>query len=159
MILRAATAADAAVLESFDLGGETDPWMTEVKEIVSGLLAWRDDSTLCSLDRQVIVAEISGEIVAVAAHERVEHERFGALDAHRYLMVVAVPAGHRRSGLARTVTESILVEMQRAGVRTVQWLVHPRNAASLAFSRSVFPEADELQPPEDRPYVKFVLGL
>jgi hypothetical protein len=48
--------------------------------------------------------------------------------------------------------------MQSDGV-PVSWLIHPANAASLAFSRSVFPDADESSPPEDDPYVRCVLGL
>jgi hypothetical protein len=74
-------------------------------------------------------------------------------------MLVAVRADHRRTGLGRVLTESVVSEMQHEGVSTVRWLVHPQNVASLAFSRSVFPEADETYPPEDRPYVVFMLAL
>lgn len=74
-------------------------------------------------------------------------------------MVVAVHSAHRRSGLARMVTEAVIAEMQASGVESVSWLVHPRNLASMRFSRSVFPDADESSPPEDDPYVSFVLGL
>lgn len=49
--------------------------------------------------------------------------------------------------------------MQSDGVQSVSWLIHPANAASVAFRRSVFPDADESSPPEDDPYVRFVLGL
>lgn len=49
--------------------------------------------------------------------------------------------------------------MQADGTRSVQWLVHPGNAGSLAFSRAVFPKAEESSPPEDRPYTCFELGL
>jgi len=81
------------------------------------------------------------------------------LPDHRYLMVVAVRHEHRRSGLARLLTESIFAEMQGDGVRTVSWLVHPHNHASMSFSRTVFPEANETYPPEDKPYVSFLLRL
>jgi hypothetical protein len=37
--------------------------------------------------------------------------------------------------------------------------VHPRNHASILFSREVFPEAAETSPPEDKPYVVFTLSL
>jgi hypothetical protein len=57
------------------------------------------------------------------------------------------------------LTESLLEEMQRDGVRIIRWLVHPANMASIAFSQAVFPEADETYPPEDRPYASFVLAL
>lgn len=106
-----------------------------------------------------MVAEDGGQVVAVAAHERVEHERAGVLAAHRYLMVVAVRQDHQRSGFARTITEAVIAEMQSDGVQSVSWLIHPANAASVAFRRSVFPDADESSPPEDDPYVRFVLGL
>ena len=128
-------------------------------EIVSGLVGWRDDAEHLPLDRQVVVADEDGAIVAVGAHERVEHEGLGPLAEHRYLMVVAVRADHRRSGIARVLTESLLSEMKLDGVRTVDWLVHPSNFASIAFSRSVFAEADETYPPEDRPYARFVVNL
>ena len=159
MILRDATSDDETALESFDLGDERSPWLDEVAEIVSGLVGWRDDVEQASLDRQIVIADDDGEIVAVAAHHRVEHDRLGPLAEHRYLMVVAVRADHQRSGIARVLTESVFAEMQRDGVRTVGWLVHPANFGSIAFSRSVFAEADETYPPEDRPYARFVLGL
>lgn len=158
MILREATEEDARALDSFDSGSGT-PWLDEVVEIVDGLLRWRDDPTQVDFDRQVIVAEIDGEVVAVAAHERMEHERIGVLIEHRYLMVVAVRTGHQGSGLGRAVTEAIFAEMQADGVRSVRWLVHPRNYASVAFSRAVFPEAGETSPPEDHPYLSYELGL
>jgi hypothetical protein len=113
VILRDATAADDAALASFDPGSGT-PWLDEVIEIV-----------------------------AVAAHERLEHERVGVLSAHRYLMVAAVRQDRQRTGLARTITEAVVAEMQSDGVQSVSWLVHPRNAASIEFSRRVFPEADD----------------
>ena len=159
MILRDARSDDEAILESFDLGDDRPPWLDEVAEIVSGLVGWRDDVEQTSLDRQIVIADDDGEIVAVAAHHRVEHDRLGPLAEHRYLMAVAVRADHQRSGIARVLTESLLSEMQLDGVRTVDWLVHPSNLTSIAFSRSVFAEADETYPPEDRPYARFVLSL
>ena len=159
MILRDTTADDESALEAFDLGDIRSQWLDEVAEIVSGLVAWRDDAEHLPLDRQVVIADDDGEIVAVAAHERVEHERLGPLSEHRYLMVVAVRADHQRSGSARVLTESVFADMQRHGVRTVGWLIHPSNLASIAFSRSVFAEAGETYPPEDRPYARFVVSL
>ncbi len=159
MILRHAATDDQSALEAFDLGDTRSPWLDEVAEIVSGLIAWRDDAEHRPLDRHVAIAESEGEIVAAAAHERVEHERLGPLSEHRYLMVVAVSAEHRRSGIARVLTESVFAEMQRDGVRTVGWLAHPANLASIAFSRGVFAEAEETYPPEDRPYASFLLAL
>ena len=159
VILRDATADDEAALGSLDLGTAASSWFEEVSEIVAGLLAWRDDRASQRLARQVVVAEIEDEVVAVAAHECVEHERVGPLADHRYLMVVAVRADHQRGGVARMLTESLFAAMQSSGAQTVQWLVHPENLASTGFSRSVFPEADETYPPEDRPYIKFVLAL
>jgi len=74
VILRDAIASDDAVLASFDPGSGA-PWLDEVVEIVDGLIAWRDDPAERSLDRRVVVADDDGQIVAVAVHERVEHER------------------------------------------------------------------------------------
>lgn len=158
VILRDATAGDDAALASFDPGSGTS-WLDEVAEIVGGLIAWRDDPAEPAFDRRAVVAEEGGQIVAVAAHERLEHERAGVLAAHRYLMVVAVRRDRQRSGLARLLAEAVIAEMQSDGVQSVSWLVHPANAASLAFSRSIFADADESSPPEDDPYLRFVLGL
>ena len=44
MILRHATLADSPFLEEFDLGGDGSPWLDEVREIVGGLVAWRNDT-------------------------------------------------------------------------------------------------------------------
>lgn len=159
MILRDLTPADAAALSSFDLGGQPSAWLDEVAEIVAGLVRWRDDPEHAALDRRVIVAELDTGIAAVTAHECLEHETLGALTEHRYVMVLAVRADHRRSGLATTLLESVLTEMQLDGVRTASWLVHPANHGSVAFSRTSFPEADETYPPEDRPYARFSLLL
>lgn len=71
----------------------------------------------------------------------------------------AVRHDRQRTGLARLLVEAVIAEMQFDGVQSVSWLIHPANTASLAFSRSVFPDADESSPPEDDPYVRFVLGL
>ena len=78
---------------------------------------------------------------------------------HRYLMVTAVRNDQRRTGLARHLIESVLDDLADHGAKSVEWLVHPSNLTSIAFSRSVFPEADETYPPEDKPYVSFALGL
>ena len=74
-------------------------------------------------------------------------------------MVVAVRADYRRSGTARLVTESLFAMIQAESTRSVRGLVHPSNSAAVAFSREVFPEAEETYPPEDRPYAAFSLAL
>lgn len=158
VILRDAIASDDVSLGSFDPGSGA-PWLDEVVEIVDGLIAWRDDPAERSFDRRVVVADDDGQIVVVAAHERVEHERVGVLSAHRYLMVVAVRQDRQQAGLARIVSERVIAEMQSEGVQSVSWLVDSRNAPSIGFSRQVFPGADESSPPEDVPYLRFVLGL
>lgn len=159
MILRHTTLADAAVLEAFDIGEERSPWLDEVREIVSGLLAWRDDLSHRHLGRRVLVGDYRGEVVAVTADECLVDNDGRVFPAHRYLMVVAVRADRQRSGTARLTTESLFALMQSDGTQSVRWLVHPRNVASMAFSGTVFPEADETYPPEDRPYIAFSLML
>ena len=159
MILRDATAADAGALESLDLGEQPSVWLDEVAEIVGGLVRWQHDEDHTELDRRVIVAEVDGVVVAVTAHERLEHDTLGPLAEHRYVMVVAVRADHRRSGIGTVLLESVLAEMQREGVLTASWLVHPANLGSAAFSRTGFPDADETYSPEDRPYARFTLPL
>ena len=159
MRLSHATTADIARLERFDLGDtNSSAWLAEVAEIVSDLLGWRDAHP--ELDRQVLVLEADdATVAAVAAHEAEEYENDGILLDRRYLMVTAVRADARRGGLARLLVTSVIADMQSAGARTVSWLVHQDNAASLAFSRNTFDEADERQPPEDKPYIRFTLYL
>ncbi len=74
-------------------------------------------------------------------------------------MVTAVRDDHRRRGLAGLLVESIVTDLQLRGAASATWLVRPDNAASLAFSRSVFPDADETSPPEDKPYLAFIVHL
>lgn len=159
MKLRHAAEGDRDALESFNLGDTTKPWLREVEEIVAGLLGWRSDPDAVDEDRQIIVAENDGQIVAVAAHVRLVDTAGKSMPEHRYLMVTAVRDDQRRSGLARHLVESALTDLAGHGVRSVEWLVHPSNLTSIGFSRSVFPEADETYPPEDKPYVSFALGL
>ena len=83
----------------------------------------------------------------------------GVLRAHRYLMVVAVRQDRQRTGVARIVSEAVIAEMQSDGVQSVSWLAHPSNSASIGFSRNVFPDAETSSPPEDVPYLRFVLGI
>src|SRR5690606_16917562 len=115
--------------------------LDEVAEIVGGPIAWRNDPAERAFDRRIVVAEDGGQIVAVAAHERVEHERAGGLAGHRHLLAVAVRRDRQRTGLARLLAEAVVAEMQLDGVQSVSWLIHPANTASYAFSRSVFPDA------------------
>jgi len=159
VILRHATDADAEALNSFDVGDTSIPWIAEVAEIVAGLLGWRSDPAATDEDRQVVIAERDGELVAVAAHVRLVGADGRSMPDHRYLMVTAVRAGQQRTGLAQHLVESVLVDLRSQGVESVEWLVHPGNAASIAFSRAVFPEADETNPPDDAPYVSFALSL
>ena len=159
MILRRATATDAASLHAFDIGDTPSTWMAEVAEIVSGLVAWQADAAHAELDRQVVVLTDAGDVVAVAAHERQWNETGSVFEHHRYLMVTAVRADRQRHGLARLLVESVLADLQASGTLTVMWLVHPRNHPSIEFSPRCFPSADETSPPEDRPYVAFMLCL
>lgn len=159
MILRDARPDDAPILASLDLGHERAVWLDEVREILDGLIGWRDDVASETFDRQVQVAEDGSGIIAACAHERLEHGTAGPVAEHRYLMVVAVRDDHRRSGIGRVLMESVLAAIQADGVRSVRWLVHAGNVASIAFSRAAFPDADETYPPEDRPYMSFVLEL
>jgi GNAT superfamily N-acetyltransferase len=158
VILRHARDNDAEQLDTFDVGGSSE-WLDEVSEIVSGLLAWRSEPSASPLDRQVVVAVEDGRVVGVTAHERVADNGGRVWSEHRYLMVTAVRADQQRSGLARLLVESTIADMRSLGCESVEWLVHPRNRPSIAFSRTVFPEADERQSPEDEPYVSFVLDL
>jgi len=160
VILREATDADTEAIENLDVGGASTPAMDEVREILSGLTRWQRDIDHAVLDRRVVVAEVDGQVVAVAADELSINERTrGPYPGYRYLMVVAVNAGRQRSGVARLLLESLFTEMAQDGVTTVSWLVAPDNRESLAFSYNVFPEADEAQGPDDRPYLRFTLSL
>lgn len=159
MRLRHAVADDAAAFESFDLGPRDSAPLREVGQIVEGLLAWREDVGCGYLRREVIVAEKEGHVVAVCAHELLRSDGDRIYEDHRYLMVTAVSIAAQRSGVARLLVESVLEHMARAGTRSVEWLVHPSNGPSIAFSRRSFPDADETYPPDDAPYARFWLPL
>ena len=142
------------------LGSPGAVWLDEVAEIVTGLIRWETDSVARAFGREVVVLEDdSGEIVGVAAHEAVLDDDRRVHQNHRYLMVAAIRHDRRRSGLARVLVESVALDLQRRGVASLSWLVHPDNHASIVFSRAVFPDADETYPPADRPYVAFSLWL
>ena len=98
------------------------------------------------------MAVIDNNVVAVAAHERIEHRRLGPLPDHRHLTVAAVRHDQQRSRDRALLAESIFPTMYRDGVRTVSWLIDSSNLGSITLSRTVFPEADETYPPEDKPY-------
>jgi len=160
VILREATDADAEAIETLDLGAASTPSLDEVREILTGLIRWQRDIDHAVIDRRVVVADVDGQIAAVAAYEYSINERTTEpYVGYRYLMVVAVDAGRQRSGIARVLLESVFTEMAMEGVTTVSWLVAPDNRESLAFSYNVFPEADETQGPDDRPYLRFTLSL
>jgi ribosomal protein S18 acetylase RimI-like enzyme len=160
VILREATDADAEAIEALDLGRVSTPTSDEVREILTGLMRWQRDIDHAVLDRQVVVAELDGQIAAVAAYEYSINERTSEPYAgYRYLMVVAFDAPLQRSGIARALLESVFTEMAKEGVTTVSWLVAPSNKESLAFTHNVFPEADETQGPDGRPYLRFTLSL
>ena len=92
----------------------------------------------------MIVADVNGEIVAGAVNERTEHPQQGSLADVRYLMVFAVRHDQRRGRHAKVLAESVIAEMQReGGPPTCPLTCLPTNLASIAFSRTVFPEADE----------------
>lgn len=159
MILRRAIEADRPALESFDVGDTSAPWLVEVAEIVAGLLDWRDDPDATDEGREIIVTEDDGEVVAVAAHSAFVADNGRVWPTHRYLTVVAVRVDKQRSGVAKRLVESLFAGMAEQGAVAVEWLVHPSNVASTWFSRTVFPQADELSRPEEKPYVLFVLEL
>jgi N-acetylglutamate synthase-like GNAT family acetyltransferase len=159
VILRHARSTDQVELEHFDVGPTDDRWLVEVAEIVSGLLAWRDSPADSELHREILVLENDNAIVAVAALELLRDERGRPYPLNRYLMVTAVRGDQRRSGLAKLLVESIVNKLQQSGARSVDWLVHPANNPSIQFSRNTFPTADEAQPPEDKPYVRFSVSL
>lgn len=159
MKLRELRPGDETVLERFDLGPSQEQWIVEVREIVAGLTGWRNDPDSAPLDREVLVLEDAGVIVGVAAHEATRTSS-GVINCQdRYLMVTAIVADRQRSGLATLLVKSTIDDIRQQGGRTVTWLVYPSNAASVWFSRTAFPEADETSPPEDRPYLAYTLTL
>lgn len=159
MIFRTAEPEDQTTLSALAVGDTTSPWLSEVAEIVGGLIAWRDDPEAVDEGRVVVVAEDGGELVAVAAHVALVDDEGRTWAAHRYLMDTAVRVDHQRTGVGKMLIESVLADLAERGARTVEWLVDPANTPSIWFSRTNFPEADESNPPEDRPYTLFVLAL
>ncbi len=131
----------------------------EVAQILDGLLEWRDDPSCAHLRREVIVAEDQDTVLAVCAHELLRSTDGRVYETHRYLMVTAVSVTARRSRIAQLLVDSVLQQLAQAGTRSAEWLVHPANGPSIAFSRRTFPGADETYPPDDQPYARFSLPL
>lgn len=52
VILRDAGRGDEPALQQFDLVEQRTVWLNEVSEILSGLIAWRDDEQRADLDRR-----------------------------------------------------------------------------------------------------------
>lgn len=158
--MRHARSGDAGALATFDVGEDASVWLDEVKEIVNGLVAWRDTSSAAALDRRVIVMESDdAELVGVCADEALVDHRGEVHVEHCYLMVhgdQVRPPSRRTGTTSRRVRHR---RLQSSGATTVTWLVHPGNAAAIAFSRTAFPQADETYPSQDRPYVAFTLTL
>jgi RimJ/RimL family protein N-acetyltransferase len=159
VILRPAVAADAATFERFDLGDTSAPHLAEVAEIVRDLWSWSQDPSVRELDRQVDVAEQDGVIVGVVAHHLLVGESGRVIAGHRYLMVAAIPLGYQREGYATAILEALFEHLRDSGVDSVEWLVHPANHASIQFSNRTFPMADEVSPPDSKPYVRYLLRL
>ena len=130
-----------------------------MREIVGGLLGWRDDPAALHEDRRIVVADVDGEVVAVTAHSMFVDTAGRTYPESRYLMVTAVRIDHQRSAIGQILVESPLVDLRNHGCETVEWLVAPGNHTSIAFSRSRFPEAEESQPADVAPYVHFFLRL
>jgi GNAT superfamily N-acetyltransferase len=127
VIFRNAQSAVANQIDNFRIGDTSHDYLDEVTEIVHGLLEWRDDPTRCDLDRQVVVlTDDNNTIIAVAAHERIEHERLGPLTNHRYLMITVIRHDHQRTGLGQLLIDSILNDLQQQGTRTIRWRTPPQ---------------------------------
>ena len=155
--LRHATTDDADALQTFDCGPGTEWWETEVQEIVSGVLRWRDGGPP-ELGRVVLVLEDDDELVGVLAHEA-DHDGAQIWPDCRYVMVVAVRGDRQRGGLGRLLFESGIAAIQHSGARLVSWLIAPANHASLQMTHQLFSGADETSPPDDQPYIRFELRL
>ncbi len=158
MIIGDASNSGDEEFQSFDVG-DASLWLDEVYEFVSGLLDWRSDPEAEHQDRRVIVAVADDRVVGVTAHERLAGSAGRVWNDHRYLMVTAVRPECQRTGLAWLIVESVLADLRSTGCETVEWLVHPSNRPSIDFSRKLFPEADETQPPDDHPYVSSTKAL
>ena len=84
---------DVEAIEALDLVGASTPSLDEVREILTGLMRWQRDIDHAVLDRRVVVADVDGQIAAVAAYEYSINERTREpYLGDRYLMVVAVDA-------------------------------------------------------------------
>ena len=127
---------------------------------MAGLLEWRDDPGATAEGRNVVVAvDADDVVVGAAARTSIVADAGRVWPEHRHLVVTAVRRDRQRSGIAQLLVESLVADVATRGARTIEWLAHPANEASLSFSRRLFPEADETSPPDDAPYVRFVIGL
>jgi ribosomal protein S18 acetylase RimI-like enzyme len=157
--LRSAQLDDVAAIAHLDLGAAHDPWLNEVREILSGVVSWSRSPLDQELDRQVVVVCEGDLLVGVVAHELIQDRDHRVRRHERYVMVAAIAARHQRNGLATAMLNSVFNNMATTDTRWVTWLVHPGNRNALRFSRKSFPDADETSPVVDDPYVAFTLQL
>ena len=108
----------------------------------------------------MIVADVNGEIVAVAANERTEHPQQGSLADVRYLMVFAVRHDQRRGRHAKVLAESVIAEMQReGGPPTCPLACLPDQPCIDRLQPHRLPRGRRNIPSEDKPYASFMLSL
>lgn len=72
MLIRPARESDAEAFVGYE-HPRRGVWIDEVVEIVHGLLAWRVSALAAEHDRQVLVLEADGAVVAVCAHEATDN--------------------------------------------------------------------------------------
>ena len=122
------------------------------------MLHWGNLCTWCrDLDRRVIVADVNGEIVAVAANERTEHPQQGSLADVRYLMVFAVRHDQRRGRHAKVLAESVIAGCNAKGSPYVPTDLSTR--PTLHRSSSAAPSSPRQTKHTFKPYASLMLSL
>ena len=160
MILRPARAADSAAFEVFDLGDTSERVPRRGRRdrrrpVGLGQRPDRIRARTASSSSQRREANSSASSPTI----------YSSVKAAARSTVIATSwsrqsnAGTNAYGYATAIIETVLDAFRNEGVRTVDWLVHPRNLTSIAFSSRTFPTADETNPPEEQPYVRFLLHL
>jgi RimJ/RimL family protein N-acetyltransferase len=146
--LRPATGADRTLLASFSCADPERRFEVDVELFVRSALDWQSETGGC--DRQVLVVDEGGELVAVVMHEQD--------DADRFVNALAVRRDRRGEGLGTEALGSALADIgnRRSGM-IVTWLVHPANFASHIISDRL--GAAQTWPPEDKPHARYVIAV
>jgi hypothetical protein len=146
--LRLALEADRAELARFECASPQRSHELEVEAFVRSALDWLEEPD--GVDREVLVLEEDGQILAVVMHEDDDGDRF--------VNALAVRTDHQCRGLGRQVLAALLFDLSSRYAGSVAiWRVAPANFASHKVSDAVGAVAS--YPPDVKPFALYAISL